>query len=145
MVSTNKDNEIKLRSGVQRALPPDPPGAQDVYVAKKLQPKFFSSVIGRVEAIRCPPQCCRKTGNGIPLITGLERVVYGTQAAADVVSILGVRPPRYPFYMVSGFLCDLIQFAVDVFLHLFFNLQDPSICWALGTSEMYQWVLRFIL
>ena len=93
---------------------------------------FLHSVIACCEAIRLPPKCLRKTGEGVPLITDIERVLYGTQPAADVVMILGIRPPRYFFYMASGFVCDLIQFLIDITLHLVFHLEDPSICWALG-------------
>jgi putative flippase GtrA len=67
-----------------------------------------------------------------PIITGLERVLFGTQAAADVVAIVGVRPPRYLCYMASGFICDIIQFCIDLILHLALHLNDPSLCWALG-------------
>jgi hypothetical protein len=127
---------MKLRSGVQRNLANAPLDGDDADIAKKRQRKSSSSLIYRIEEIHCPPRCFRKDKEGIALITGLERVLYGTQAAADVVTILGVRPPRYPFYMVSGFLCDLIQFVVDVCLHSFLNLQDPSLCWALGTCYL---------
>jgi hypothetical protein len=66
------------------------------------------------------------------LITGLDRVVYGTVAAADSILIAGAKPPRYLWYMLSGACCDVIQFAIDVILHVIFDIQDASMCWALG-------------
>lgn len=90
------------------------------------------SIIHSVEAIHLPPKCFRKSGDGVPLFTNIERVIYGTQPAAEVVAILGVNPPRYLFYMLSGFLCDLIQFLIDLTLHLLFRIEDASVCWALG-------------
>lgn len=64
------------------------------------------------------------------VISGMERVLYGTQAAADVVTICGIHPPRYLFYMVSGFVCDILQFTIDALL--FLQLQDASACWAIS-------------
>eukprot|EP00980_Cylindrotheca_fusiformis_P004069 scaffold880_cov132-Cylindrotheca_fusiformis.AAC.65 len=125
------DNDIKLRSGVQRNASTSVAAEDGSYVPKQVRRSGWSCVIAWLDNVRCPPKCCRE-GDGVLLITGVDRVVYGTQAAADVVTILGVRPPRYPFYMVSGFLCDLIQFVIDVFLHVFLHLEDPSVCWALG-------------
>jgi putative flippase GtrA len=87
-----------------------------------------------LESLRVPKALER--GNpgpeGIPVISGLERVFFGTQPACEVVKILGFAPPRYLCYMVSGFLCDLIQFVIDLILHKVFLLQDASLCWALG-------------
>ena len=93
---------------------------------------FLVSVVKWVETRKLPMIFSRDKQVATPLISGLERVFFGTQAAADVVSIAGVRPPRYLCYMVSGFLCDLIQFCIDVFLHLVLHLSDASLCWALG-------------
>jgi hypothetical protein len=70
----------------------------------------------------------------IHLVQGLDRVLYGTLAAADAVTILGWKPPRYLWYMLSGFACDLIQFQVDLLLHYGLGLQDASVCWFLGFS-----------
>ena len=65
-------------------------------------------------------------------ITGLDRVLFGTVAAADAVLILGIQPPRYLWYMLSGAFCDIIQFHIDVFLHVALQIHDASVCWALG-------------
>jgi hypothetical protein len=67
----------------------------------------------------------------IHMITGLERVLYGTQPAAEVVQIVGIHPPRYLCYMVSGFVCDVLQFGVDFLLY--HNVtNDASLCWMLS-------------
>jgi putative flippase GtrA len=131
MVLSNREHDVKLRSGVQRISSTSIAAQDGIYVAKEIRKSTCASILSRLEKSRCPPKCFRE-GDGIPLITGVDRVIYGTQPAAEVVTILGVRPPRYPFYMVSGFLCDLIQFVVDVCLHVFLHLEDPSFCWALG-------------
>ena len=65
-------------------------------------------------------------------VSGLDRVLFGTVAAADAVLIAGVQPPRYLWYMLSGAICDVIQFSIDIFLHNALNFQDASVCWALG-------------
>jgi hypothetical protein len=62
-------------------------------------------------------------------IAGLDRVLFGTAAAADVVTLAGVKPPRYLFYMLSGMGCDVIQLTMDVLLHRYY-LEDASLCWA---------------
>lgn len=69
---------------------------------------------------------------GIPLITGLDRVIFGTQSAAQAIQIAGKQPPRYLWYMISGAACDVIQFTMDVLLHVVFKLEDASLCWAIG-------------
>ena len=71
-------------------------------------------------------------GDTVQLISGLDRVFFGTVAAADAVLIASVKPPRYLWYMLSGFLCDLIQFGMDVMLHMALKINDASLCWALG-------------
>ena len=91
----------------------------------------ISVVIAWLESQRLP-RFLRKDEEGAPIISGLGRVLYGTQPAAEVVTILGVRPPRYLCYMLSGFVCDLIQFVIDILLHLVLHLEDASVCWALG-------------
>jgi hypothetical protein len=69
---------------------------------------------------------------GIPLITGLDRVMFGTQSAAEAILIVGKQPPRYLWYMLSGSFCDIIQFSIDMMLHFVLNIQDASTCWAIG-------------
>lgn len=65
-----------------------------------------------------------------PIITGLDRLTYSS--AAESVVILGVQPPRYLWYMLSGGICDIIQFGIDIMLHFTWQIQDASLCWALG-------------
>ena len=68
----------------------------------------------------------------VHIISGLEKVfIYGTHPAADAVLILGIQPPRYLCYMISGMICDVIQFMFDFVLHSKHTLgiQDASICW----------------
>lgn len=90
------------------------------------------AVIRWIQARRLP-KCLRKEGyKDIPIITGIDRVLYGTQPAAEVVEVLGVHPPRYLCYMISGSGCDILQFFFDVMLHVVFHFQDASFCWALG-------------
>lgn len=68
----------------------------------------------------------------VPLITGLDRVFFGTQPACEAVLVCGIHPPRYLCFMISGFICDLIQFSIDILLHKVLLLEDASVCWALG-------------
>jgi putative flippase GtrA len=91
----------------------------------------LASAIRWFESLRVP-KFLRKTDEGSPLITGLERVCFGTQPAAEAVTILGASPPRYLCYMLSGSMCDIIQFGIDLLLHVVFHLEDASLCWALG-------------
>ena len=69
-------------------------------------------------------------GNNLYIISGLKKVFYGKQPAAEVVMIAGVRPPRYLCYVVSGSGCDVIQFFMYVLLYQ--QLRDASMCWALS-------------
>jgi hypothetical protein len=91
------------------------------------------AVIHWIQARRLP-KFLRKEGDtdGVPIITGIDRVLFGTQPAAEVVEVLGVHPPRYLCYMLSGSGCDILQFFMDVMLHVVFHFEDASLCWALG-------------
>lgn len=95
-----------------------------------------SSAIVWLESLRVPQVLQRSGGDtspdGTPMISGLERVFFGTQPACDAVLICGIHPPRYLCYMLSGFICDLIQFTIDIILHRALLLDDASVCWALG-------------
>jgi hypothetical protein len=71
---------------------------------------------------------------GVPLIAGLDRVLFGTQSAAEAIQIAGLQPPRYLWYMISGAMCDVIQFLMDVLLHFTFGIEDASTCWAISFS-----------
>ena len=104
---------------------------------KSLRGGLLHTVVKWLESLRVPMCCLSNKDNKqqqirTPIIQGLERVVFGTQAAADVVTIVGMNPPRYLCYMLSGSLCDVIQFIIDVALHFALHLQDPSLCWAIG-------------
>jgi putative flippase GtrA len=66
---------------------------------------------------------------GIPLLSGLDAVVFGTRSASETVLILNVKPPQYFWFMVSGAICDAILFAMDYGMH--FYVHDPSACWAI--------------
>jgi hypothetical protein len=62
-------------------------------------------------------------------IHGLDRVVFGTTAAADCVFLMGIQPPRYLWYMLSGAMCDVFQLAVDISLHLTLFTDNAALCW----------------
>lgn len=66
--------------------------------------------------------------DGVYWVEGMDRVVFGTSSAAEVVRIAGVQPPRYLWYMLSGACCDVIQLCMDVLLHT--QIEDASVCWA---------------
>lgn len=68
----------------------------------------------------------------VPLISGLDSVVFGTMAASESVLVLNIKPPQYLWYMLSGGICDILQFLMDFVLH--FWVQDASICWAVCFS-----------
>jgi hypothetical protein len=74
------------------------------------------------------------TSKTVPFITGLDRVVYGPYSCADAVSFFGgtIRPPRYVWYMISGFSCDIIQFCLDLLLHVGLGITDASTCWSIS-------------
>lgn len=78
------------------------------------------------------PRRLKKTAEPVHFISGLEMVLYGTSSAADAVLLMGLKPPRYLWYMWSGSFCDVIQLGFDYMLHKFLNVQDPTICWTLS-------------
>lgn len=71
--------------------------------------------------------------NVVYWITGLEYVFLQVpgESCADCVKIVGIKPPRYLWYMISGFLNDILQFIVSIGLYNTRGL-DPSACWFLG-------------
>lgn len=97
----------------------------------------LSKSIYWIESIEAP-ECCivgRKNGSIKPgekvyLVSGLGKVCYGTQPAAEVVRVLGIRPPRYLCYMISGSGCDIIQFFLYVLAYR--QTEDTSLSWALS-------------
>ena len=68
----------------------------------------------------------------VPLITGLDSVVFGTMAASETVLLFNIKPPQYLWYMLSGGICDVLQFLMDFLLH--FHVEDASVCWAICFS-----------
>ena len=93
--------------------------------------KFFPrNFVNLIQQIRLPKR--GSSAEGVPLIEGLDRVVFGTVSAAEAISIYGVRLPQYFCYMISGSFCDVIQFGIDLFLHNIFHINDASVCWMLG-------------
>lgn len=69
-------------------------------------------------------------------IAGLDRVVFGTAAAADAVIIMGRQPPRYLWYMISGALCDVFQFGVNWCLRQWWNNNNTTSTTAMVMGAM---------
>mmetsp|Transcript_39656 Transcript_39656/g.95815 ORF Transcript_39656/g.95815 Transcript_39656/m.95815 type:complete len:238 (+) Transcript_39656:70-783(+) len=116
-------SNIKQRQSMQSASFTPVSNGEEAYDAKGSRKGCPMTCISRIESIKC---------GGKPIVTGIERVVFGTQPAAELVSIFGMRPPRYLFYMMSGIVCDIIQFLIDVCLHFVLDIKDASVCWGLG-------------
>lgn len=102
---------------------------QEGNIGQSRRRDLLNKFVRGVESLRVPKFL--HSGN-VPLISGIGNVVYGTQPACEVVVVAGIRPPRYLCYMLSGFICDLIQFMIDLFLHVSLKLEDASLCWILG-------------
>jgi len=68
----------------------------------------------------------------ISLISGVDKVAFGTVSAAEAVEICGVKPMQYLWYMLSGAICDVIQLLIDCFLHFGVGIEDASICWLMS-------------
>ncbi|CAJ1966814.1 unnamed protein product [Cylindrotheca closterium] len=117
-------SHLKQRPSMQQsALSTPVSNGEGVYNAKGSRKGCPTSCISKIEQIKC---------GGKPIVSGIDRVVFGTQPAAELVSIFGMRPPRYLFYMMSGIVCDIIQFLMDVCLHVVLEIKDASVCWSLG-------------
>lgn len=101
---------------------------------KRQSATVLSRMIHWVESQYVPACIARRLYNStienVPIITGLKKVFYGTQPAAEVVKVGGIRLPRYLFYMISGSGCDVIQFMVYVLFYK--QINDASLCWALS-------------
>lgn len=64
-------------------------------------------------------------------ITGLDRVIFPpATCCAEEVYLVGWKPPRYLWYMVSGAICDVLQLALLYVLHLY--IADSATGWALA-------------
>jgi hypothetical protein len=53
----------------------------------------------------------------IPLVKGIDRVVSGAQPAAEAVTICGIKPYRYFWYMLSGSKSTIILILIIDILH----------------------------
>ncbi len=84
-----------------------------------------------VEGILLPSSSSRSR---IPLIKGLERVINGTQPASEAISTCGMKPHRFIWFIISGLLCDIVQFMIDLILYYVLKIQSPTLCWAIGLS-----------
>lgn len=118
-----RGSHFKQRSSMQSASSPSLLKGGESYDAKVTKKGCTKTCISKIEGIKW---------GGKPFVTGIERVIYGTQPAAELVTIFGMRPPRYLFYMMSGIVCDIIQFLMDLFLLVVLEIKDASVCWALG-------------
>jgi putative flippase GtrA len=64
-------------------------------------------------------------------ITGLDRVLFPpASCCAEEVYLMGWKPPRYLWYMISGAICDVLQLAMLYGLH--FYISDSATGWALA-------------
>uniref|UniRef100_A0A7S3PXD5 GtrA/DPMS transmembrane domain-containing protein n=1 Tax=Chaetoceros debilis TaxID=122233 RepID=A0A7S3PXD5_9STRA len=68
----------------------------------------------------------------VPLFRGIDKVLNGKRPASELVTICGIKPLRYFWYMISGGLCDIVQFGIDFLLLHALHVNDSSTCWALG-------------
>lgn len=100
--------------------------------------QLLSSFIDTLQGIHLRKGCCcassSEKSERIPLVSGLDRVAFGTVSAAEAVLICNVKPPQYLCYMLSGSICDVIQLTTDYLLHTALNIEDASICWGLSFS-----------
>jgi putative flippase GtrA len=66
-------------------------------------------------------------------ITGLDRVLF-TKASccAEDIRIVGWKPPRYLWYMISGAICDVVQLGLLYLLHV--KIRDSTTCWVIAFS-----------
>lgn len=119
----NRNSNFKQRFGAQSSSFAPASTGSDSSHTEEHRVAFAKTCINKIESIRC---------NGKPIITGIERVAFGTRPASEMVSLLGMRPPRYLFYMISGMVCDVIQFLIDVCFFALLEVKDASVCWALG-------------
>jgi putative flippase GtrA len=64
-------------------------------------------------------------------ITGLDRVLFPpATCCAEEVYLVGWKPPRYLWYMISGAICDVLQLVLLYVLHLY--ILDSATSWALA-------------
>jgi putative flippase GtrA len=66
-----------------------------------------------------------------PWIQGLASVWYEGKSCADAIRIVGIQPPRYLWYMISGGICDVIQFIGNALLYYRIHV-NVSLAWAIG-------------
>jgi hypothetical protein len=104
----------------ERSVSADPSPVKDKQVAAGRT----AALVHWIHSLRLP-----LGDDGIPLLSGLDAVVFGGRSASETVLILNVKPPQYFWFMVSGAICDAILFAMDYGMH--FYVPDPSACWAI--------------
>lgn len=97
-------------------------------VTKKSQ--LCKYTVDRVEGILLPTS----SSSRIPLIKGLERVLNGTQPASEAIATCGMKPHRFIWFIISGLLCDIVQFMIDLILYYVLKIQSSTLCWAIGLS-----------
>jgi len=100
--------------------------------SERFESRLCRRIVDFFQSLQFPQICTKHNCSSVPLISGLDKVIYGTIPASEVVKIGGIKPLRYFWYMLSGTLCDVFQFAFDYILHLGMGINDPSTCWALG-------------
>ena len=105
-----------------------------IVCCKQLIEKYGGSTLhnGQQTGGEEPSESASSLPEYLPLISGLTPVISGAAPAADTVRILSIKPPRYIFYSLSGFLCDIVQLVIDLAVHFLFNVRDPPTCWLIG-------------
>ena len=116
-MSEEREDFIELElEPLSEAIPEDSHGGTKT----RIRHQVLHSMVDRIQKLRIR----RSDGEGAALIEGLDRVVFGTVSAAEAVSLCGVQPPQYLWYVLSGAICDVIQFLIDCTLHFGVGIED---------------------
>jgi putative flippase GtrA len=67
-----------------------------------------------------------------PVCTGVDKVLSKGTGCASSVNCFGRKLPRFAWYGLSGLLCDVVQFIVDIGARHFLGVSDPSACWVIS-------------
>lgn len=99
----------------------------------KSSSSWLRRLVHAVQDIRVPGRRNSNSDNVVHLVQGLDRMLFSAvpPAAAEVIRIAGLQPPRYLWYMISGALCDILQISTLFLLHQYV-VADGTACWALG-------------
>jgi len=62
----------------------------------------------------------------------VEKVISTGNSCHEAVLCCGTRLPEFAWYAISGTVCDLVQFAIDVAARKVFGVSDPSACWVIS-------------